>query len=238
MSVPVRVAAVDFESFIDRLQNFSARQLPYAASLAMNRAAQDGRDSARKHVSAHLNILNRGLLSRLGPTGKLREGARTGSNGWSSKKQWPNLSVTFFTAVHSLALHETGGVKPGRSSNVWIRDRGVARKSTGGVPDRYQPSKLKRKMSTVSAQTGKEKKQSRDTRVFAAVDRKGRTTIFERNVGTNITRPLYHLRPLAVIKDTLDIEGQVVSTFLAKIYPRFKQSMDEAIRDPKKAKNG
>lgn len=111
-------------------QELSARELPFAMSLAMNTAAAEARDHVRREVPKRFTVRSRGVL-------------RGFTFNPSHKRQWPNLRVEIGTRDEFWVLHETGGVKrPEQGMHLAIPTRLVRRTKAGRISKAQRPRPL------------------------------------------------------------------------------------------------
>lgn len=212
MTVGVNVTTPDLPKLLSKLKDFRNDQVPFALSMAMNRAAKDAVTRMRRELDQVFELRRGSLRQTFGPSGRMGDTSR----GWSSKSQWPRMSVDLHSLAPSMSLQEAGGTKPFAARNVWIPTRHVPRLATGGKPKRFQPASIKRRLKN---------KQRGPTRVF---ERGG--VVYQRTRATGATVPLYLVRRTARIDPALGFEGVVRDTFNAKLYPRFAQAMAKAMR--------
>lgn len=215
MAAILQASAPGLPELIGRLKAFRGDQLPFALSLAMNRAAKDAVSEVRSHLPSVFELRRGSLRRTFGPFGSMGDTSR----GWSSKRQWPDLRVVLHSQAHAMALQEEGGTKPQRSSEVWIPTKYAPRKRTGGVIQRLQPARVRAKLQTENP-SGRSKEQ---------VWRSGGTVFFRPRESAE-ARPLYLIRKRAVVPPLLGFEDIARRTYDAKLFPRFAQAMDRAIR--------
>ncbi|MEO0661996.1 MAG: hypothetical protein AAFZ87_10695, partial [Planctomycetota bacterium] len=205
MTVGVDIQLPGLVDLLSRLDDFRDDQVPFALSVAMNRAAKDAVGRMRAELGSVFDLRSRSLARTFGPSGRMGDVTR----GWSSKRQWPNLFVDLHSLAPSMALQEEGGTKPFRARAVWIPTSFVPRQANGRKPRRYQPGRIRDRLG---------RSQRGDARVF---ERDG--IVYERRRSTGRTVPLYLVRPRARVDPALGFEGLVRRTFDAKIGPRFEQ---------------
>lgn len=214
MSVDVQVAAPDLEELVGALDNFVEDQLPFALSLAMNWSAREAVTGIREGLSRTFDLRSRSLARTFGPKGRMGDT----SKGWSDKRQWPNLAVDIHSLAHSMALQEEGGVKPFKSSEVWIGTSHVPRSSTTGKkPAKYQPARIKKKLEG--------KQRGKDTRVFQRGE-----VVYERDRATNEILPLYIRRPRAQVDPALGAVENVTELYQSRLGVHFQTAMARAVR--------
>lgn len=218
MSVEVTVAIPNLRDMVERLDVFREDQLPFALSVGMNRAAKDARDGVRPLMERVFDLKSKNLDRTIGPFGSF--GRRT-SDGWSSKKQWPELRVVFGSLAHAMELQESGGNKPRRAPKVWIPTKYVERAASGRKRFRHRKSTLIARMEDPRG-------------AYAVFTRRG--IVFERHRRTGEVRPLYLLRERAQVPQRLGLEGLVRDTYNAKLFPRFSEAMAKALANPKATK--
>lgn len=236
--IDIQVKAPDVVSMLRKLREFREDQVPFALSLAMNRAAKDARDKVKPLMARVFKLRSTNLHKAVGPFGAL--GGRTTltkgtdgsassliSRGWSHRSQWPSLRVVFGSESHGLQRQEEGGEKPNRGRTVWIPTQYVKYSGAKKI-GRHTPSKLRRAMETKLTKTGKVRKRSGAYRVFQRNE-----TVFERDNSTGETRPLYLIRTKANVPPRMDLEGMIRDTYKAKLWPRFVQAMDKAAKTAK-----
>lgn len=236
MSVEVDIRMPNLLDLVGRLQAFRQDQLPFALSLAMNRAAKDARDQVRPLMERAFWLKSKTLPRLVGPFGRFGGGKATKkkssdaraagaiANGWSHRTQWPNLRVVFGSPAHAVELQERGGTKPRKSPAVWIPTKHVLRKSTGRKVNRHRKSVLTARLE--GADTGR--KQKGNYRVFMR-----RGVVFERDRNAGVTRPLYLIRSRATVPPILGLEELIRDTYNAKLWPRFAQAMNQAMTQAK-----
>lgn len=212
MTVRVDVRAPDLPVLLAQLRSVAYDQVPFALSVAMNRAAKDAVQDVRARLPRIYDLRSRSLAGTFGPNGRMGDTSR----GWSNKRQWPDLEVTLFSEAHAMALQETGGVKPRRSREVWIRTPHVPRTRSGRVLQRYQPARIRRRLENAGRQRGQ-------TRIF----QRG-ATVYERERAASRAVPIYFRRERATVPPTLEFADLARATYDAKLFPRFAQSMDRA----------
>lgn len=228
---------------VGRLELFRQDQLPYALSEGMNRAGKDARDRFRAHMDQVFTVRYTKLPKLIGPFGQFAGGksnkqvkpdgriigrnsderaSKAIGDGWSHRTQWPNLQVRFFSRAHALGRQESGGTKPNKASHVWLPTKHVKREGGSGLKriSRHRPSKIKRQL--------KAKRQRVEWRVFQRGNR-----IFERHRDSEVVYPLYTLRELVYVPPRMRLEQLVVEVYRAKLWPRFSQSMQKALRTAK-----
>ncbi|MEM9378432.1 MAG: hypothetical protein AAGB93_00685 [Planctomycetota bacterium] len=211
----LEVATPGLAELMSGLKQFHSDQVPFALSVAMNRAAKDAVDRVRRDLPRTFDLRSRSLARTFGPTGRMGDVSR----GWSSKRQWPNLKVVLHSQARAMALQEEGGIKPFRASDVWIGTSYLPRSGTTGKVrfQRHQPARLRRRLAS--------ERQRGATRIFERA-----RTVFERNRRTGQTVPLYIRRDRARVPERLGYERTVRSIYAAKLSPRFQQAMEKANR--------
>lgn len=220
MSVFLQANAPGIPHLIGKLRQFQNDQLPFALSLAMNRAAKDAVTEVRSHLPSVFELRRGNLVKTFGPFGQMGDVSR----GWSNKKQWPALRVVLHSKAHAMALQEDGGVKPQRASEVWIRTKYAPLQRNSRVIQRLQPARVRarlEKQATSKRRRGKPPKEE----IFRRGD-----TVFFRRPGEEDAKPLYIIRKRAVVPPILGFEDIARRTYDAKLFPRFAQAMDQAIR--------
>lgn len=218
MSVFLNVSAPRLEDLVGGLKSFRADQLPFALSVAMNRAAKDAKAGVRSHLQEVFELRSRGLPRTFGPFGRMGDT----SGGWSSKRQWPNLRVVLPSIAHAMALQEEGGIKPQKASEVWIPTRYVERSANGKAKHAFRPSTIKTRLEGTQSR--------RSGQVFW---RDGNRVMF-RDRGSDIARPAYFIHRRAVVPPRLEYERYVRDVYRSKLFPRFSQEMEKAIRSAKR----
>lgn len=214
MSVDVQVASPDLEALVGALDHFVEDQLPFALSVAMNRSAREAVTGIRENLDRTFDLRSRSLAKTFGPKGRMGDT----SKGWSNKKQWPNISVNIHSLAHAMALQEEGGVKPFRSSEVWIGTSHVPRSATTGKkPAKYQPSRIKKKLEA--------DRQRGPTRIF----QRG-TVVYERERATGEVLPLYIRRPRAHVDPALGAVENVTELYQSRLGVHFQAAMAIAVR--------
>ncbi|MEM7519352.1 MAG: hypothetical protein AAF368_20815, partial [Planctomycetota bacterium] len=108
--VSINVGTPDLAELVSGLKRFHSDQVPFALSVAMNRAAKDAVERVRKDLPRTFDLRSRSLARTFGPTGRMGDVSR----GWSSKRQWPNLQVVLHSQARAMSLQEEGGIKPFR----------------------------------------------------------------------------------------------------------------------------
>lgn len=213
MSVRIQASAPDLPRMLAQLKVLAADQIPFALSVGMNRSAKDAVWAARRRLPQVFDLRSRSLAGTFGPKGRMGDESR----GWSNKRQWPDLRVTMFSEAESMALQETGGIKPRRAREVWIPTKFVPRTKTGKKPQRYQPARIKKRLASTRQRGG--------TRVFE----RG-STVFERRGLESNPVPIYLRRRRAVVSPALEFAETASDWFRAKLFPRFSQAMQGAVR--------
>jgi len=214
MSLGVKVAIPGLAELVGRLDDFRSDQLPFALSKAMNLAAKDALDTARQHIGSVFTLRSGSLVKTFGPFGRMGDVSR----GWSNKAQWPNLRVAIHSQAHAMQLQEEGGQKPRKARNVWIPSKYVERAASGRKKERHRKSVV---LARIESPKGV-------WRPFI----KGRN-VYERNRKTGQIHPLYFIRQKATVPPRLRMEEHVLATYNAKLWPRFSQSMADAIAKAK-----
>lgn len=245
MSVDIRVEMPNLPELVGRLKAFRQDQLPFALSLAMNRAAEDARDGVRAHMRTRFNLQSEHFHKTFGPFGALPSSrARTQAQtpemvaakgiaaGWSHRSQWPRLQVRLGSIAHAAALQEDGGVKPFRgvkegqvlgpqkpSQHAWIRTKYTPMDGVR-VARNYQPARIRNRLRA----------KRRGSKATDAVWVKGKF-VMRREDGSNEVRPIYLLATRAVVPERFYFERYVVDMYNAKLWPRFSQAMSEALKN-------
>ncbi|MEL6904532.1 MAG: hypothetical protein AAFU73_05445 [Planctomycetota bacterium] len=195
MTVGVDVQLPGLVDLLSRLEDFRDDQVPFALSVAMNRAAKDAVSRMRAELGTVFDLRSRSLARTFGPSGRMGDVTR----GWSSKRQWPNLFVDLHSLAPSMALQEEGGTKPFRARSVWIPTSFVPRQANGRRPRRYQPGRIRDRLG---------RSQRGDARVFERDD-----IVYERLRSTGRSMPLYLVRARARVTPTLGFESTVRHSF-------------------------
>jgi len=251
MSVDITVSMPNLPEMVGRLKAFRQDQLPFALSLAMNRAAKDARDGVRAHMRGRFNLESENFHRTFGPFGalpsaKARTSAQTSemvaskgvANGWSHRTQWPNLRVVLGSVAYAAALQEQGGnkpfsgakdgvaagggggTKPSRATarHAWIPTKYLPREGRR-VARNFQPARIRQRLKATR----------RGTKATDTVWQEGKY-VMRRPDGSSEARPIYILATRAVVRPALDYARFVQDTYNAKLWPRFSQAMDSALK--------
>lgn len=127
IGVDVQINARQLQRFLEEL---TVRELPFAMSMAMNRAAQDSLDYVRREVPRRFTVRSPGVLRgfRVQP---------------SHKRQWPRLQVALGTVDEFWVLQQFGGTKkPQSGRNLAIPTRLTRRTKTGKIAKAQRPRAL------------------------------------------------------------------------------------------------
>jgi hypothetical protein len=214
MTVDVEIRLPKLPELLADLEEFRADQIPFALSGAMNLAARSAVRNVRDSLSSTFDLRSRSLRRTFGPSGRMGDVSR----GWSSKRQWPRLAVTMHSLAPAMELQEEGGTKPNRASEVWIGTKHVPRSATTGKkPQRYQPSRLRKRLEN--------KRQRGPNRIYQRGD-----LVLERIRSSGEVRPLYLRRPRATVQPALGFERIVESTFTEELGRHFERTMGRAMR--------
>lgn len=256
MSVDISVSIPNLAEMVGRLKAFRNDQLPYALSVAMNRAAKDGRDGVRGHLRSQFDLQSDTLHLTFGPFGGMpstrAKAAATSAEaaiaqgiarGWSHRSQWPQLRVVLGSRAFAAGLQEEGGVKPfsgtkdgvagGRATGTKPSKQTASR---AWIPTKYLPREGSRIARNFQPSRIKPRllARRRGTRATDTVWQAGKY-IMRREDGARSARPIYILTKRAVVPPRLELEQYVVKTYQAKLWPRFSQAMAAALAT---AKNG
>lgn len=251
MSVEIQVSMPNLPELVGRLKAFRQDQLPFALSLAMNRAAKDARDGVRAHMRTRFNLQSEHFHKTFGPFGALPSSrARTQAQtpemvaakgiaaGWSHRSQWPRLQVRLGSLAYAAALQEEGGnkpfsgakdgvpagpgggTKPSRSNaaHAWIPTKYLPRDGRR-IARNYQPARIRQRLKATR----------RGTKATDSIWREGKY-VMRRQDGSNQARPIYILTTRAVVRPALDFGRYVQDIYNAKLWPRFSQAMDSALK--------
>jgi len=250
MSVDVSVSMPNLNELVGRLRAFRRDQLPFALSVAMNRAAKDGRDGVRQHLRSQFELNSDTLHLTFGPFGGLPSTrakaaavsaeaaiAQGVARGWSHRTQWPNLRVVFGSVAYAAALQEQGGNKPFAGTKEGVAaGRGSGTKpskqtaSRAWIPTKYLPREGSRIARNFQPSRIKPRLMARrrGTRATDTVWQAGKY-IMRREDGARSARPIYILTARAVVPPRLEMQQYVVKLYQAKLWPRFSQAMGAAL---------
>lgn len=254
MSVDLRVEMPNLPELVGRLKAFRQDQLPFALSLAMNRAAQDAKRGVEAHMRKVFNLRSATFPRTFGPFGQFAGGRsdvvvdpKTGrvtgkssnaraaqaiANGWSHRSQWPRLQVRLGSIAHAAALQEDGGVKPfrGVKEGQFLGPQKPAQHAW--IRTKYTPMdgvRVARNYQPARVRNRLRAKR-RGSKATDAVWVKGKF-VMRREDGSNEVRPIYLLATRAVVPERFYFERYVVDMYNAKLWPRFSQAMSEALKN-------
>ena len=155
IGLDVKINTRQLQRFLEEL---TVRELPFAMSMAMNRAARDSLDYVRREVPKRFTIRSAGVLRgfRVQP---------------SHKSQWPRLQVALGTVDSFWVLQQFGGVKKPKSGrHLAIPTRLTRRTKSGKISKAQRPRALiaagKARVAEGSVRKARTTKRDRRTMLF------------------------------------------------------------------------